>query len=210
MNNNRQSDLIEFYTNFLITNNKTIISRLAKKSRITTREKGEILIRPDAGTPATIFLLDGVMKTYIVSPDGRETTYGFYYKPGTGVSMTKEMINIPEIWCKTLTHCTLIEIVDSSPYEIAEEFPELYKEILFAWEPVYYDLIDRLRAVSTLKKDRYLWFLKKHRPLADKISLAEIALYLGIQPQSLSRIRAELAEEQGVTPPEKLTIDNIE
>ena len=31
MNNNRQSDLIEFYTNFLITNNKTIISRLAKK-----------------------------------------------------------------------------------------------------------------------------------------------------------------------------------
>ena len=39
MNNNRQSDLIEFYTNFLITNNKTIISRLAKKVALPPEKK---------------------------------------------------------------------------------------------------------------------------------------------------------------------------
>ena len=55
-------------------------------------------------------------------------------------------------------------------------------------------MMDKLRAGYTLSaKDRYLWFVKKYGPIVDIIPQNEIALYLGIKPQSLSRIRAELA-----------------
>ena len=44
-------------------------------------------------------------------------------------------------------------------------------------------------------KERYLWFVDKYAPIVDLVPLVEIARFLGIKPQSLSRIRAELAEE---------------
>ena len=195
---------IDFFRDFFMSDDEEMISAVASYCRIIHKKKGDILYGPGATEDSTIVLLDGVLRTYILSPDGTENTLTFWFKPGTFICVTKEMINIPEYWCAALTDCTLIEMVGTSVYKLAEDYPELWKEIMCGTLPFAIRILDKVRAGYTLtSKERYLWFLEKYGPIADKIPHAEIALFLGIQPQSLSRIRAELAEEQGVTPPRK-------
>ena len=195
---------IDFFRDFFMSDDEEMISAVASYCRIIHKKKGDILYGPGATEDSTIVLLDSVLRTYILSPDGTENTLTFWFKPGTFICVTKEMINIPEYWCAALTDCTLIEMVGTSVYKLAEDYPELWKEIMCGTLPFAIRILDKVRAGYTLtSKERYLWFLEKYGPIADKIPHAEIALFLGIQPQSLSRIRAELAEEQGVTPPRK-------
>lgn len=193
----RQQDLLEFYRKHFDTNDEKLIARMATHSRVVTVDKGEILFRPEAIAPSTLFLLDGVIKTYVVSPDGTEVTYALFYKPGAAICLRKDMINIPGIWCKALTTTTYIDLVGAGPYELAEKYPDLYKELLRGFDPFYFVMLDKLRATYTLSaKERYLWFLDKYAPVVDKISQVEMAMFLGIKPQSLSRIKSELATEQ--------------
>ena len=195
MDNKQPFDLHGFFRDFLMTDNEALIDRLVECSRLVKRKKGEILFSPGVTCSCTVFLLDGVIKTYIRSPDGTENTLAFMFRPGTCVAMHEDMINIPKTWCKTMTPCTLIEM-SPGPYELADEFPELWKHLVTGWRPFYYGMMDKLRVGYTLTaKERYLWFLDKYAPIIDYVPQAEIARFLGIKPQSLSRIRNELAEE---------------
>ena len=195
MDNKQPFDLHGFFRNFLMTDNEALIERLVECSRLEKRKKGEILFSPGVTCSSTIFLLEGVIKTYIRSPDGTENTLAFLFRPGTCVAMHEDMINIPKTWCKTITPCTIIEM-SPGPYELADDFPELWKHLVTGWRPFYYGMMDKLRAGYTLTaKERYLWFMDKYAPIVDYIPQTEIARFLGIKPQSLSRIRNELSEE---------------
>lgn len=191
-------NLFDFYKHaFNETVSEELLNVLASHSRIVIKKKGEIVFRPEVASSYSAFLLDGVVKTYCLSPDGTENNYAFYYQPGTSICMEKDMINIPGVWCKTLSHCKLIELVGPGPYELAEVFPELYPEIDKWYRSFYFSMMDKLRALSTLTaKKRYLWFLEQYAPITDRLSQVEIAMFLGIKPQSLSRIRGELFEEE--------------
>lgn len=45
-------------------------------------------------------------------------------------------------------------------------------------------------------KKRYLWFLENYDGLIDVVRHKDIASFLGIEPESLSRIRRQLAAER--------------
>lgn len=195
-------DMHVFFRNNLPQHdNDELTNWLISHSRVATMEKGDIIFHPESDRSFSLYLLDGVIKTYIISPNGIEHTFALYYEPGSCICMTKDMIKIPSIYCKALTPVKYIELVGPSIFDLAREYPELYPDLLPLFNSFYFGLLDKLRSLSTLTaKKRYLWFLNKYPDVVDKISLAEVANFLGIAPQSLSRIRAELAEEQGVTP----------
>lgn len=198
VNINQPLDLHEFYRKALPTiDNEELIDRLATYSRVVTRKKGEVIFQPEATGSSTIFLLDGIVKTYVIAPNGNECTYAFFYQPGFSISMTKERINLLDLCCKTVTPATYVELVGAGPYELAEEYPVLYRELLRGYMPFYFGMMSKLRAgYAMTAKERYLWFLGRYAPIVDKIPQVEIADFLGIKPQSLSRIKAELDEEQ--------------
>jgi CRP-like cAMP-binding protein len=50
--------------------------------------------------------------------------------------------------------------------------------------------------LSASAEERYLAFLKTYPELAEQVPQHEIASYLGITPQSLSRIRKELSRRR--------------
>ena len=199
MEKKQQLDLHDFYQQILApTENEELVDDLVTHSHIVTRKKGEVVFSPEGGGSSSYFLLNGVMKTCVLSPDGTENTLGYFFQPGTGYTMNEETIEATQLWCKAVTRCVLVEL---SPglFDLAEDHPELWKKLVLAWRPFYFGMMDKLRAGYTLSaKDRYLWFVKKYGPIVDIIPQNEIALYLGIAPQSLSRIRTELAEEGGV------------
>lgn len=199
MNRKQPLDLHAFYRQVLApTENEELVESLVMHSHIVTRQKGDVIFSPESGGASSYFLLNGVMKTYVLSPDGTENTFAYFFQPGTGYTMNEETIKETQLWCKAVTQCVLVEL---SPglFDLAEDHPELWKKLVLAWRPFYFGMMDKLRAGYTLTaKERYLWFVEKYGPIVDVIPQNEIASYLGIKPQSLSRIRAELAEEGGV------------
>lgn len=188
---------VDFFRDFFMTDDEETISAVASCCHIVTKKKGDILYGPGATEGSTVVLLEGVLRTYILSPDGTENTLTFWFKPGTFICVTKEMINIPAYWCVAATDCTLIEMVGTTVYDLAEEYPLLWKEIMFGTLPFAVRIMNKARAGYTLNaKERYLWFLDKYEPVVDKVSQVEVATFLGITPQTLSRIRAELGNEK--------------
>ena len=133
-----------------MTDDEETISAVASCCHIVTKKKGDILYGPGATEGSTIVLLDGVLRTYILSPDGTENTLTFWFKPGTFICVTKEMINIPAYWCVAATDCTLIEMVGTTVYDLAEEYPLLWKEIMFGTLPFAVRIMDKARAGYTL------------------------------------------------------------
>lgn len=202
MNNQQPFNLHEFYRNALLAkDNEELIDILASHSRIVHKDKREIVFAPGVGSDTAIILLDGVLKTYIVSPNGTEHTHSFHYQTGSIICLTDEMINSPGIWCETLIETTYIEFTDLNPYKLTEEYPVLYSQFLQRYIAFYFGTMDKLCASYTMTaKERYLWFMKKYAPIADIIPQVEVAQFIGIAPASLSRIRSELLEE-GITPP---------
>lgn len=197
VNANQPLDLNVFYRKIFPTiDNEELLDRLVSHSRVVSRKKGEVIFQPEATGSSTIILLDGVIKTYVIAPDGNECTYAFFFEPGTTLAMTKERINLLDLCCKTVTPATYVELVGPGPYELAEQYPVLYRELLRGYMPFYFGMMDKLRAGYTMTaKDRYLWFLKRYAPVVDKIPQVEVADYLGIKPQSLCRIKADLDEQ---------------
>lgn len=202
MKKNQSYDLYKIFEDYLVDkNHDEAIKRWVAGSRVVTKKKGELIIAPEVEGPRTIFLLDGIIKSYILCPDGTENIYAFYHIPTTFVCLTEDMINIPGIYMTAVSRTTYID-VNPSPWELAKEFPGLYKEILIGFDPFYDRMMNKFRVGYTMTaKERYLWFLEQFAPVADKVSLSETAQFLGIQPQSLSRIRAELQEEGIINPP---------
>lgn len=206
MEKNNSFDMHAFFRKFFqFTDNEELVERFASQSRIVTLNKGDVIYHPGMGRCTTTFLLDGVLKSYIIGQDGSENTYALWYKPGTAICTMPKLVDIPGAWLSALTPATIIDMANPGPWELADEYPELYKELLYGVGFMYFGMMDKLRAGYTLTaKERYLWFLEKYGPIADKVSQVEIASFLGIKPQSLSRIRAELAEEgTELTPPPK-------
>ncbi len=189
-------DVNKFIHDFFMTDDEEALSAFASYCHIVELEKGDLVFGPGATEDSTTFLLDGVLKSFIKSPDGTENTFTFWFEPGTCIGVTKDMINIPEVYCVALTPCTLIKMVGSSPYELAKEYPVFWKETMIATLPFALRIMAKARAGYVLDaRERYLWFLDKYGPIADIVPLSEVALFLGIKPQSLSRIRAELIRE---------------
>lgn len=195
MNEPQPIDLYAFYRRMFGSDaREDLVSAFVEHSHVKTYDKGEVIFSPTQGGTSSFFLLNGVMKICVLSPDGTENTLGYFFQPGTGYAMNEETIKATELWCKTVTPCVLVEL---SPglFDLAEEYQELWKKLVLGWRPFYFGMMDKLRAGYTLSaKERYLWFAEKYGPIVDIIPQNEIASYLGIQPQSLSRIRNELAE----------------
>lgn len=198
MENKQPLDLYAFYRNWFSDKvSDEAVAWVAAHSRVVTKKKGEVIFAPGMDAPGFNLLLEGIMKTYISNPDGTENTFAIYFQPGMSISMSKEMVEIPGMHMKALENCKLIQMYDKDPFELAEIYPDLWREIALAFQQFYFGMMDKLRAGYLLTgKERYLWFLNKYPYVADRISQVEVANFLGIAPQSLSRIRADLEMEK--------------
>lgn len=198
MDKKQPLDLYAFYRNWFSDKvSDEAVAWVAAHSRVVTKKKGEVIFAPGMDAPGFNLLLEGIMKTYISNPDGTENTFAIYFQPGMSISMSKEMVEIPGMHMKALENCKLIQMYDKDPFELAEIYPDLWREIALAFQQFYFGMMDKLRAGYLLTgKERYLWFLNKYPYVADRISQVEVANFLGIAPQSLSRIRADLEMEK--------------
>jgi CRP-like cAMP-binding protein len=140
------------------------------------------------------FVEQGVLRVYAIDPEGNEVVKYFVREKQFGVDLDSYYSAIPG-------KDAIQAVVDSEIYTISkttidrlcEEVPNLY---LFLKSITEVQLLNKIKDNDFLNygnsKTKYLEFLKRYPELVRQVPLQDIASYLKITPQSLSRIRREL------------------
>ena len=140
------------------------------------------------------FLEAGIVKGY-QNIDGKIVVQHLVAAKDFFTSLDSFMTETPSIdYYETITNCKVIKI--SKP-----DFDILKKETKF-WALFVKDVtnehlnckLERVKDFQILNaKERYLKFVNQHPDLVLNVSIDNIASFLGMEPQSLSRIRKQIA-----------------
>lgn len=159
-------------------------------------KKGTTLLKEGQKSKDSYFVLKGCIRTYYVL-DGEEKSTGFYTE--------MEVLTPPCVISKTPSEYYISCIEDSilsvsnsdMEVEINSKFPKfeimcrILSEELLAKQRIDFDEFK-----TTSPEQRYLNLLQKRPDLIQRVPQHQLASYLGIKPQSLSRLRARILEKK--------------
>jgi CRP-like cAMP-binding protein len=141
------------------------------------------------------FIVNGLMRSYIIDENGNERTINFFTELNYVGDYQSLISKTPTMYVfQCLENTTLIQI----PYTVLEEGynqnPVLEKHGRILAEKKLSMQNNRIKTFLTqTAEQRYLSFIRKNPGLFNRISLTHLSSYLGIERQSLSRIRKKLA-----------------
>ncbi len=169
------------------------IAALNKASKQLYLPKNEIFFNGNSNFDKLYFLQGGSVRSYRLI-DGKDFTYYFFFQNEFVVdfeSFLKDETS-PFIF-ETLEDSRLLSFEKSKIYKLYELYPKFEKLGRVMAENAYLSAANRLKQYQTDSlKSRYLQLLAKSPSLLQKIPQHYIASYLGVKPQSLSRVKAEI------------------
>jgi len=158
-------------------------------------KKGTILLKEGQKTKDSYFVLNGCIRTYYVL-DGEEKTTAFYtemeaFTPPCVISKT------PSDYYISCVEDTLLTVSNSDmEVEVNAKFPKfetvcrILSEELLAKQRIDFDEFK-----TSSPEQRYLNLLQKRPDLIQRVPQHQLASYLGIKPQSLSRLRSRILDK---------------
>ncbi len=158
-------------------------------------KKGTTLLKEGEYSKESYFVLKGCIRTYYVL-DGEERTTNFYTELEvliphcvTNKTPSKYYVSCLEDTVLAVTNSDMeAEIFNKFPK--LESFSRVLSEELLTKQQINFDEFK----ISS-PEQRYLNLLAKRPDLIQRVPQHQLASYLGIIPQSLSRLRARISEK---------------
>ncbi len=168
---------------------KTEINSISKKISLS---KGADLIRMDERCDNLYFIEKGLIRGYYFD-DGKEITNWFAQEQEFATCFYSFIANKPSFEIlQCLEDCELIQLNHSSLQNLYKHFPETERIGRVITENYYIKLEERILSLQfKTAKERYQKLQSTKPSLLQRASLGQIASYLGITQETLSRIRAE-------------------
>ena len=172
------------------------LERIVMLSTFRIVEKGTLLRSIGDSTDTAALVLDGMARCYYIDGDGNDITRGFSIKGtlcmddgmfGYGESLTE--------W-ETLTDTTLMIFKVAEIKTLINENDELKNTYIQLLEnALKYKIYRENGFLVENASERYIHFRKMFPEICQTVKQQYIATYLGIAPESLSRIKKSLKEE---------------
>lgn len=103
-----------------------------------------------------------------------------------------------EFYIKAMESSVILQVQQEDLYFLYLNIPKLDRIFKVIIENKYVELQNHvLQNLSSTAQQRYLSFLDQYPHLANRIPNAQIASYLGITPEFLSKVRKDLATSKG-------------
>lgn len=159
-------------------------------------KKGTTLLKEGQKSKDSYFVLKGLLRTYYVI-DGEEKTTAFYTEmealtPHCVISKTPSQYYVSCVEDSILTVSNSdMEAVMNSKFPKFETLCRILSEELLAKQQIDFDEFK-----TSSPEKRYLNLLQKRPDLVQRVPQHQLASYLGIKPQSLSRLRARILEKK--------------
>lgn len=101
-----------------------------------------------------------------------------------------------QLFIEALEPSEIIQIEQQDLYMLYTNIPKLNRIFKVIIEHKYIELQNRvLQNISSTAQQRYISFLEQYPHLASRLANTQIASYLGITPEFLSKIRKELTRK---------------
>jgi CRP-like cAMP-binding protein len=159
-------------------------------------KKGTVLLKEGQKSQDCYFVLKGCIRIYYIR-DGEEKTTAFYTEMD---ALTPHCVinNAPSDFFVSCIEDSILLVSNSDmSVEINSKFPKfeimcgLLSQELLAKEQINFDEFK-----TSSPEQRYLNLLQKRPELIQRVPQHQLASYLGIKPQSLSRLRARILEKK--------------
>lgn len=159
-----------------------------------TKKKGELFLEEGQRCHYFYYVLKGFVRTYYNDLEGNEVTHWFTAENSmitSPFSFFKKERNI--LYFEALEETDLLLISYDQLNKIIENNKSVGESIRHMYAEFAMILSRRVMSIHTqTAEDRYLQIMKQYPYLFQKAKLTHIASFLGITPQSLSRIRKNI------------------
>lgn len=154
-------------------------------------KKKETLIRPGQVCDKLFYIKKGILRSYSISIKGDDLTEEIINSSNFFTVFESFGENKPsKLFIETLTNCELIEISKKDYLALFSTIDEWSTFCNSINEEYIKKSANRIKSLKNLSaKDRYNDYLSKNPEIVKYVPIKHLASYLGIKPQSLSRIR---------------------
>ncbi len=163
---------------------------------IRSYEKGTVLLEQGQIAQECYFVLEGCVRQYHIEEGTEKTT--FFYTEEQWVDSFESNINqVPsQHYFSCVEDSILVLGNQNKGDELLEQFPKfekIYRKILEK------DLSEQQQMMASYITDspeqRYLKLLQNRPSLIQRVPQYQLASYLGVQPESLSRIKKRIVQK---------------
>jgi len=162
---------------------------------ISEYKKGQFYLENGKVQRQMGFVYSGLLRSYYVNEQGKKVTIGFINEGKYASDYPSFLKQKPsKYYIETIEPAIIVHL----PYLKIQEAYRIYKNFeqygRFIAEEILIQKQDKLESFLFMNaEERYLHFIERNEDIANRVSISHLSSYLGIERQSLSRIRKKIA-----------------
>ena len=168
-------------------------------SKVTFQElnKKDFYLEADKIQKSVGFIAKGLVRSFFIDNDGDEITVGFYPEGEYATHYPAFITQTPsKYFIQCLEPTTFVNLSFEDLQWMYQQSPVFEKYGRLIAEKVLVQQQARIESfIFENAEERYLAFTKKHPTLFNRISLSHLCSFLGIERQTLTRIRQKIAHQ---------------
>ncbi len=163
---------------------------------IKTVEKDSYLLKAGQISKDAFMVIKGCIRKFYLD-DGEEITSEFYTEFQTAVNIESMANQKPSKYYLRCSEDTTLAVLNSEKeHALYAKFPRFKEVCLVEMEKMLGSKHEELLTFkNSTPKERYLNVLKERPDLINRVPQYQLASYLGVKPETLSRIRKRISEK---------------
>jgi CRP-like cAMP-binding protein len=168
---------------------------LSARAKERTLKRKEFFLQEGQVCHHHAFVVEGCFKTYSVDNLGKEHNLQFAAENDWIADISSFYSDKPsKLYIETLEPSRILMIEKKDLLFFYKNYPKFVRYFKVIFENKFVEMQNRvLQNISSTAEERYLTFLEQYPQLSNRIPSIQIASYLGVTPEFLSKIRKDLA-----------------
>lgn len=165
--------------------------RLADTLVVMDYRKGDVLLLQGAHDMEQYFVIDGILKRVVASPEGKEMILRFAQEDDMDTSYAAWKLHTPapySIRCVTKARVAKLPLPQWAAF--LDDYPEIKEDFEYEIMHLMSEVMAHTITLHLLDAPgRVHRFMRKHPDLVDRVPKKELASYLNLSAETLSRLK---------------------
>jgi len=187
--------LLAKYLHERISLSDTQLELIFSQFKLRNVDRNEILFSEGQICKHFYFVNKGCIRMYYLHSNGTEITRYFAFEKNFGTALASFITEKPSLeYVQAVEKSELLSILRNDFYQILETIPlfeKIYRRILESSHDINSQRIESLLGKNA--KERYFALTEQNPRIIERISNKLVASYLGISPETLSRIKRQVS-----------------